>query len=434
MEFGKLNFAVGFNRTSAFPLDANSYFESYDDAVQAASGAAEVGSSDSAYYIGQLLIVKDSEVGVGLYQINAGKTLTKFGQASSADELASKVSALETRCTTIEGKLILATTEKDGLMSKEDKAKLDGVEAKITAEADRAKAAEKTNADAITGLDTRVTAAEGKLAGITGAMHFVGTSTTDPSSEGGATVEGVESFKSGDVCLFGKKEFVYNGTKWIELGDEGSHLTKTEAASTYVPLTRTINGKALSENITLAVADIGAAAADHTHTHADITDFDDSVNALVDTKVAAIPAYVLESPEDGKLTLKKGEEEGTPIAIKGWENKQDKITLTGDGLVSYRGGKWGVEALPQATADALGAIKIGHEAAAGEASLKLDEEGKAYVEVPAAVAYTAKENGGLELDENHAFSIKAVSTDLLKQGAKTLVLDGGTAVDNEKRL
>lgn len=128
MEFGKLNFAVGFNRTSAFPLDANSYFETYNDAVKAAAGAAEVGSADSAYYIGQLLIVKDADVGVGLYQINAGKTLTKFGQASSADELAEKVSALETRCTTIEGKLILATSEKDGLMSSADKAKLDAIE------------------------------------------------------------------------------------------------------------------------------------------------------------------------------------------------------------------------------------------------------------------------------------------------------------------
>ena len=129
MDFGKLNFAVGFNRTSAFPLDANSYFENYNDAVTAAAGAAEVGSADSAYYIGQLLIVKDTTEGVGLYQINAGRTLTKFGQASSADELASKVSALETRCTVIEGKLILATTEKDGFLSKEDKAKLDGIAA-----------------------------------------------------------------------------------------------------------------------------------------------------------------------------------------------------------------------------------------------------------------------------------------------------------------
>ena len=65
------------------------------------------------------------------------------------------------------------------------------------------------------------------LEGLTGAMHFVGTSTTDPSSEGGATVEGHATFNAGDVCLFGFKEYVYNGTKWIELGDEGSHATKT---------------------------------------------------------------------------------------------------------------------------------------------------------------------------------------------------------------
>ena len=26
IDFGKLNFAVGFNRTSAFPIDGNSYF------------------------------------------------------------------------------------------------------------------------------------------------------------------------------------------------------------------------------------------------------------------------------------------------------------------------------------------------------------------------------------------------------------------------
>lgn len=67
MNFGKLNFAVGFNRTSAFPLDANSYFENYNDAVAAAAGAAEVGSADSAYYVGQLIIVKDTTKGVGLY-------------------------------------------------------------------------------------------------------------------------------------------------------------------------------------------------------------------------------------------------------------------------------------------------------------------------------------------------------------------------------
>ena len=62
MEFGKLNFAVGFNRTSAFPLDANGYFESYEAAVTAVAGAAEVGSSDSAYYFGQQIAVVENGV------------------------------------------------------------------------------------------------------------------------------------------------------------------------------------------------------------------------------------------------------------------------------------------------------------------------------------------------------------------------------------
>lgn len=97
MEFGKLNFAVSFNRTSAFPLDANSYFENYDAAVTAAAGAAEVGSSDSAYYVGQLIIVKDTTKGVGLYQISADKKLVKFGQASSADELTTDLATLKGR-------------------------------------------------------------------------------------------------------------------------------------------------------------------------------------------------------------------------------------------------------------------------------------------------------------------------------------------------
>ena len=96
MDFGKLNFAVGFNRTSAFPLDANSYFDSYTDAVAAAASATVVGSSDSAYYIGQLIIVNESGH-FGLYQISATKTLVKFGQASSEADLQSQLNALAER-------------------------------------------------------------------------------------------------------------------------------------------------------------------------------------------------------------------------------------------------------------------------------------------------------------------------------------------------
>ena len=129
LEFGKLNFAIGFNRTSAFPLDANSYFENYDNAVKAAASAAEVGSADSAYYIGQLIIVRNA-IGFGLYQISEDKTLIKFGQASSTDELKEKVTTLEGKVTVIEGKLILASDTNDGFMSKENFSKLAGIEEK----------------------------------------------------------------------------------------------------------------------------------------------------------------------------------------------------------------------------------------------------------------------------------------------------------------
>lgn len=64
-------------------------------------------------------------------------------------------------------------------------------------------------------------------AGLTGAMHFVGNSTSDPLGETGPTIaDHTGAFKSGDVCTYNKKEFVYDGTSWRELGDEGSYAVK----------------------------------------------------------------------------------------------------------------------------------------------------------------------------------------------------------------
>ena len=87
-------------------------------------------------------------------------------------------------------------------------------------------------------LKGRVTAAENdidalqiQIGGLTGAMHFVGISSTDPAA--GATVGDKTTFTSGDVVLYETKEYVYDGTEWVLLGDEGSYLTKDSAATTY---------------------------------------------------------------------------------------------------------------------------------------------------------------------------------------------------------
>ena len=63
---------------------------------------------------------------------------------------------------------------------------------------------------------------------LNGAMHFIGVSTTDPLSENGPTIADVTSFKAGDVVLFGYDEYVYDGTKWITLGNESIYAKKTE--------------------------------------------------------------------------------------------------------------------------------------------------------------------------------------------------------------
>ena len=81
-DFGKLNFSVSFNPTSAFPLDARCYFESLSQAQAAAATAEEAGSTNTVYYIGQkLLVVADGEA--TWYTIQPDKTLLADGTGNS---------------------------------------------------------------------------------------------------------------------------------------------------------------------------------------------------------------------------------------------------------------------------------------------------------------------------------------------------------------
>lgn len=102
-------------------------------------------------------------------------------------------------------------------------------------------------------------------------------------------------------------------------------------------------------------------------------------------------------------------------------------------------------AIPQATAKALGGIKVGYTTSGNNVAVQLDDNGKAYVAVPAATAYTA--GSGLNLAgtefsiaENGVVTnmisdgavtdakIAAVNVNKLEQTAgDTLILNGGTA-------
>ena len=300
--FGKLDWALEFNRTGKFPLDRSSMFGSYADALayakQDGTDTRKIGGTS---YVGQIISVfgpgadgaTDEIAAYIITAVGSGASLMKFAQSSASGDVEEEIQKLAARIIEVEDKLKVASAEADGLLSKENFAKLLGIaegaqvnvieSVKVNGEAleiaDKAVnidlSAYAKTADINTELGKKVDAVEGKglstndydaaavaevakikdkadastvaelagkvtknteditkintdLEGLTGAMHFIGTSTTDPTGATGATVEGHETFKAGDVCLYGNKEYVYNDvtSKWVELGDEGSHATK----------------------------------------------------------------------------------------------------------------------------------------------------------------------------------------------------------------
>lgn len=172
------------------------------------------------------------------------------------------------------GEVISVVTQADGVIT---------VQKKTLAEAD----IPALTTAKITGLDTALAGKQDKLvfntaynassnkaatmadvnkavSGLSGAMHYVGESTTDPAG-GTATVEGHEDWTSGDVVTYNAKEYVYDGENWRELGDESSFAVKGSivdadiaaganiAQSKIAGLETALAGKATPANITSAI-------------------------------------------------------------------------------------------------------------------------------------------------------------------------------------
>lgn len=87
LTFNAIARAASFSPSQAFPLDARSYFESYDLAVAAAQTAAEAGTKDASntvYYIGQTLVVNENSKAT-LYIIQPDKSLKEVGAVPMGD-------------------------------------------------------------------------------------------------------------------------------------------------------------------------------------------------------------------------------------------------------------------------------------------------------------------------------------------------------------
>lgn len=108
----KLDWAMPFQRTGAFPLDRSSIFSSLADATKYAAGAGddERGLGGTSY-VGQTIAVYDNET-VTLYIINTDRTLKKVGTTPVGDE--KTIVVAENGTVSLKGVAGLSFTGEDG--------------------------------------------------------------------------------------------------------------------------------------------------------------------------------------------------------------------------------------------------------------------------------------------------------------------------------
>ena len=120
---------------------------------------------------------------------------------------------------------------------------------------------------------TNKVATQADIADIAGAMHFRGIVTGADAATALATITDPAA---GDIAIYGTTEYVYNGSAWQILGDEGVYETQVHAANTYVTQSTTVNGQALSGNVTLDAADVGVVVGANS-----VTDGTTTINNIV---------------------------------------------------------------------------------------------------------------------------------------------------------
>lgn len=251
---------------------ANGAVKSNTEAITAIKDGASI---DSFKDVEDALATKGTEIATALQDAKDyadGKDAAIAAAKSAADKAQGEVDALEEVVgTPVEGKTVVKMVEdvqadvtaKDTEVRALIQANAEAIDAveelvgtdvaeqistAVTAEAERAEAAEKALADRATALEGKMTTAEGKIStlegemdnaegrldtlegqitGLTGAMHFKGVETAIP--------EDVSSYVNGDVIIVGEKEFVFNDGAFVEFGDvsaEGDRLAALETHKT----------------------------------------------------------------------------------------------------------------------------------------------------------------------------------------------------------
>lgn len=433
MTFGTLDFAVAFNRQTAFPLDAKSYFESLELATAAAASAQEAGSSETTYYYGQTVAVVESGKAT-LYVIQPDNTLKEVGGnivinenvfakdadgslnlLGFADAVAGaqlvksadgKVSWVKPDATTVEGLQTAVSTlqttvgdENSGLVKQvnDNKAAIEILNGNNTTEGSVAYQIAQVVAGADASYDTLKEIADWISTHGTDAAAMNTQITTNKNdiaalkTQVGTEPVATQISSAIDAALKDGESEKYALAS--DLSDANGKIAALEGK---------VGNTSVTDQIDAALKVEGAdkyALASHTHEIGNITGLQDVLNS----KAAASDVTSLQSTVEG-LTGKAHEHSNKTILdsiseekISAWDAAQantiESIKLNGT-VVAPSEDKSVNISIPNATSEVSGLVKV-------------DD-------------VTIKSTDGV-------IGVKAISTDLLEQGTQTLIFNCGNA-------
>lgn len=431
MTFGTLDFAVAFNRQTAFPLDAKSYFESLELATAAAATAQEAGSSETTYYYGQTIAVVESGKAT-LYVIQPDNTLKEVGGnivinenvfakdadgslnlLGFADAVAGaqlvksadgKVSWVKPDATTVEGLqtavAALQTTvgnENSGLVKQvaDNKAAIEVLNGDNTTEGSVAYQIAQVVAGADTSYDT--------LKEIADWISTHGTDATAMNTQITTNKNDIAALKT----QVGTEPVATQISTAIDAALKDGESDKyalasdlSDANGKIAALEGKVGETSVTDQIDAALKVDGVdkyALASHNHEIANVT----GLQNILDGKATASDVETLQSTVSG-LTAKAHEHANKTVLdgiseekVATWDAAQANVieSIKAAGIALEIGSDKSVN-IPAATSEAFGLVKV-------------DDT-------------TIKSTDGV-------IGVKAVSTDLLVQGVDELIMDGGNA-------
>ena len=244
-----------------------------------AADIPEIGQEKVTGLTAALAGKQDSLTFDGTYNAESNKVAT---QTTVSTAVSTAISALDADGETAgTGEVISAVSEADGVITVQKKTLTEAdipalsiskvTNLQTTLDGKQATVVWNTAYDAGSNKAATMADVTNAVAGLSGAMHYVGESTTDPATDG-ATVEGHEDWAAGDVVVYQNKEFVFDGENWRELGDESSFAVKGSikdadiaadaaiAQSKIANLTTDLASKATPADITSAIEALDVAS------------------------------------------------------------------------------------------------------------------------------------------------------------------------------